>query len=140
MGYQAAVVAVVRWVAVLPGALLAAGLARVVVGAVNLLTAPYDRGILGEFGIGFSMGGASVCALVVSGASIAPSHKNATGFVLAGMVILIGAVSAGVMATGFPTSVQLSDPMTLGELISTVIAAVYFMVTAWREGRDKGGS
>lgn len=127
-----------RWIAVLPGAVLAGSLARLVVGLLNWLTMPvYEaHSILGQFGIGFLMGGAFVAALAWSGARIAPSHKNTTGIVLAALFLLIASISAGLVFSGAATSVQLSDPRALGEFVGGPVVGVATVVTAWRGELD----
>ena len=127
-------VRVLRWIAVLPGALLAGGVARIVVGILQYLSMPYDASILSDFFGGCVLGAANVWAFVACGVLIAPAYENATGFVLAGMFVLVAAFSAGLIVAGVPTSVQLSDPATLGEIIASIGTAGSLMVMAWQGG------
>ena len=125
-------ISILRWIAVLPGAGLAAVLARAIVGVVNTWTVPDPEGLLPQFSIGFGMGCVFVAALVFSGAWIAPSKKNATGLVLAVLILLIVGVSVGLVVSGMATSVQFSDPKMLGEMIGTSAFGIYAVVMAWR--------
>ena len=131
-----AVISVLRWIGVLPGALLAATLARGIVRALNTWTVPDADGFLAQFGIGCIMGGAFVVVFVFSGAWIAPSKKNATGLVLALLFFLMSGVSVGMVVLGVSTSVQITDPMVLGEIIAAPAAGVYVLVMAWRGELD----
>ena len=131
-------ISVLRWIAVLPGAFLAGGLARIVLGALNWLTVPaYDAdSILGQFGIGCIMGGAFAAAFVWTGAWIAPSRKNGTGLALAALVVVASSFSVGLVVIGAATSVSLTDPASLGELIAAPATAIYVFVLAWRGELD----
>ena len=130
-----AVISVLRWIAVLPGAVLAATLARVIVGAVNAWTVPDADGFVAQFGIGCIMGTVFVLALVFSGAWIAPSKKNAAGFVLTVLFLLMGGVSVGILLLGASTSIEISDPMMLGEMTASLATSGYVLVMAWL-GKD----
>ena len=73
-------ISVLRWIAVLPGALLAASLARFIVYlGVFAPELPFHDVFLGRFVRGAMMGAMFVFALVPSGVGIAPSKKTATG-------------------------------------------------------------
>ena len=61
-----------------------------------------------------------------------PSRKNATGLVLAVLFLLMTGLWAFGMVLGLPTSEQITDPMALGELISSPIVGIYVLVMAWR--------
>ena len=65
---------IIRWIAVLPGALLGASLARYVVYFGNTLTVDVE-GFLPRFGLGALMGVAFVFVFGYTGAWIAPA-KN----------------------------------------------------------------
>ena len=126
------VISILRWIAVLPGAVLAAVLVRAIVGVVNTWTVPDPEWLLTQFSIGFGTGCVFVAALVFSGAWIAPSKKNSTGLVLAVLIVLIVGVSVGLVVSGMATSVNFADPMQLGEMIGTPVAGIYAVVMAWR--------
>ena len=71
-------------------------------------------------------------AVLPSGAWIAPSKKNATGLVLAVLILLMVGVVVGSRVSGVPTSVNLADQMVLGEMIGVPATAIYAVVIAWR--------
>ena len=129
------VISVLRWITILPGAAIAAALARGIVGALNAWTVPDADGFVAQFGIGCIMGTVFVLALVFSGAWIAPSKKNAVGLVLTVLFLLMGGVSVGMVVFGASTSIQISDPMMLGELIASLATSGYVLVMAWL-GKD----
>ena len=126
------VISIFRWIAVLPGAALAAVLVRAIVGVLITWDAPDPDDSLWRFLMGLSMGGMFAAGLIFSGTWIAPSKKNATGLVLAVLILLMVGVSVGLMVSGMPTSVNLADPMELGEMIGTPATAICAVVMAWR--------
>ena len=126
------IVVVLRWLAVLPGALVAGSLVRAIVRALNTLTVPFPDSLLGQFGIGCLMGVSFAAVFVFSGAYIAPSRKNAAGLVLAVLFLLLTGLWAFGMILGLPTSEQITDPMALGELVSSSIVGISMLVMAWR--------
>ena len=126
------VISILRWIAVLPGAALAAVLARVIVGVLITWGAPDLDDLLWQFSVGLGMGCTFAAGLVFSGAWIAPSKKNATGLVLAVLILLMVGVWVGLMVSGVLTSVNLADPKELGEIIGAPAIAIYAVVMAWR--------
>ena len=132
MRVRIVVVSSLRWIAVLPGALITASLARFIVGSLNTWTIPDADGLLEQFGIGCIMGTSFPVVLVFSGAWIAPVKKNAAGLGLAIMFLMAVCTSVVLILSGAPTSVQISDPMVMGEVIAAPVAGVYALVMAWR--------
>ena len=82
--------------------------------------------------MGLGMGGMFAAGLIFSGTWIAPSKKNATGLVLAVLILLMVGVWVGLRVSGEPTSVNLADPMELGEMVGAPATAIYAVVMAWR--------
>ena len=72
--------AALRWIAVLPGSLLAAVLARAILGPLNMLT--MEDSALGLYWGGFFNGAVWVFAMTVAGSWIAPARKIETGAIL----------------------------------------------------------
>ena len=55
-----------------------------------------------------------------------------TGLVLAVLILLMVGVWVGLMVSGVPTSVNLTDPKELGEMIGAPAIAIYAVIMAWR--------
>lgn len=126
------VISIFRWIAVLPGAALAAVLVRAIGGVLITWGAPDPDDSLWRFSMGLGMGGMFAAGLIFSGTWIAPSKKNATGLVLAVLILLMVGVWVGLRVSGEPTSVNLADPMELGELVGAPATAICAVVMAWR--------
>ena len=125
-------ISILRWIAVLPGAALAAVLVRAIGGVLITWGAPDLDDLLWRFSMGLGMGGMFAAGLIFSGTWIAPSKKNATGLVLAVLILLMVGVWVGLRVSGEPTSVNLADPMELGEMVGAPATAIYAVVMAWR--------
>ena len=135
---------VLRWVAVLPGALLGASLARYVIYFGNRLTMDFE-GFLAEGFLGLLMGSAFVWALGYTGAWIAPARKTATALALTALAALgrLFAVGLGIFGSivliqkegGYPS---IERPMTLAEVLVTPVASIYLLVLS-RRGDDVWG-
>ena len=126
------VISIFRWIAVLPGAALAAVLVRAIGDVLITWGAPDPDDLLWRFSMGLGMGGMFAAGLIFSGTWIAPSKKNATGLVLAVLILLMVGVWVGLRVSGEPTSVNLADPMELGEMVGAPATAIYAVVMAWR--------
>ena len=132
---------VLRWIAVVPGSLLAAYVARYVVFLGNQITMTITGidGSIAEAGTGMLMGFAFVFSLGYAGAWIAPSRKTTTALVLIALVALLSASVAAVTVVGlilvlledgrFPV---IDHPMVLAENLATAPAAIYVLAHAWR--------
>ena len=126
-------ISVLRWIAVLPGALLAATLARFIVylgtmlGIVFAPEFPSDAfDALDRFVQGALMGAMFAFALIFSGVGIAPSKKTATGLVL---TVLLALISSFWAIDALPTT---EDPMILGEIIGQLAWSILILVAVWR--------
>ena len=127
---------IARWIAVLPGAFVAGGLARVAVsvlreiqGRVSYFDMPDG---LVEFGNGCMMGAAGVLAAVYGAAAIAPRWNNAVGGVLAACIFLFNLV---LLAIGVPAAMDSAAPIAFGELgdaVARCIVAGSLVVAAGR--------
>ena len=125
----------------MPGALLAASVARYVVFFGNQITMNMMGidGSLAEAGTGVLMGFAFVFSLGYAGAWIAPSRKTTAALVLTALAALLSAAVAALAVVGL-VIVLLEDggfpvidhPMVLAENLATPTAAIYVLVHAWR--------
>ena len=121
-----------RWVAVLPGSLLAATLARIILGPLNTLT--MEDSILGLYWGGFFDGAVWVFALTLAGSWIAPARKVETGATLAGLFLLVVVLASAVLAVSDPlfVSQDLTDPVIWGEGTGAIAVVVYVLLQARR--------
>ena len=134
-------VSVLRWIAVLPGALLAATLVHLIFSAANalgvvnllgnILNFPADPNVvMAQFVIGIIFGIAYAAAFVLSGAWIAPAKKATTRLVLAVLVVLLSGLSGTMVALGVSPIALLSE----SQLIATPCTGLYFLSkgVAWK--------
>ena len=138
-------VSVLRWIAVLPGALLAATLVHLIFSAANALAASFlgpilfypadPNGIIGQFVSSALFGIVYAAAFVLSGEWIAPSRKIATRCVLAILSILLVGLSAIMVVIGMSITALLSEV----HLITIPCTGIYFLVKAWRELTERDG-
>ena len=130
--------AALRWIAVLPGSLLAAVLARAILGPLNMLT--MEDSALGLYWGGFFNGAVWVFAMTVAGSWIAPARKIETGAILAGLFLLVALVASAALAITDPlfVSEDLSDPVTWGEAFGVVAVVVYVLLQARRGATPLG--
>ena len=121
-----------RWVAVLPGSLLAATLARIILGPLNMLT--MEDSILGLYWGGFFNGAVWVFALTLAGSWIAPARKVETGATLAGLFLLVVVLASAVLAVSDPlfVSQDLTDSVIWGEGTGAIAVVVYVLLQARR--------
>ena len=134
------ILVVLRWIAVLPGALLAASAARVV---IFFFRPVFAEGFLADWILGMMMGTGFVGALAYTGAWIAPSRKTGTALTLVFLVALVGIVILLVGLVGIvilweerPT---IERPIFLAEVLVLPVVAIAILVLAWRR-RGEGAS
>ena len=131
---------ILRWIAVLPGALLAAILVGLIFQAVNALGAvnflasivqfPADPNVgAAQFVMGTSYGIAYAATFVLLGEWIAPGRKTTTRFVLAALLVLLSGLSGIMIAIGSSPGTLLSEFQS----IATPCTGIYFLVKAWRD-------
>ena len=131
---------ILRWIAVLPGALLAAILVGLIFQAVNALGAvnflasivqfPADPNVgAAQFVMGTSYGIAYAATFVLLGEWIAPGRKTTTRFVLAALLVLLSGLSVIMIAIGSSPGTLLSE----FQYIATPCTGIYLLVKAWRD-------
>ena len=119
-------VTTLRWIAVIPGAIVAGLISR----AVFVIANSVSLGMMGidtewlptAIAVNVALGVCGVCGAVYAGAWIAPSHKAGAGRIVGALLAAFGILAVVVAIGTDPPSTDMID------IVAGILAGLYFLV------------